>query len=318
MIISPEKLLLGRYTPKSLKNIYLVTGNEETYIKKIQFYLEKILKKNGYNQKQRIEKSKIGLENTNTENSNLFSNKKIIIYINPNDIDIEYLSTINLDRFCIIIVDHNLKNSSKVKKYFDSHESFCSISCYLLSRNIKTVFFDDFLKKQDIILEKTGYWFFLDNSDNRYLIFEQELNKLINFNKKKINLQELRLLISSNEDESLDKIFFSILLPADRIIKNTNANIRSSKDALLLLQKAKFYLDLSIGFANKSTALNNFPKYLFAEKNNFINLLNKLNVKNSIKYIKLIKKTEILLRKNSGMFLLISQRFLLNLKKNIN
>jgi len=318
MKISPERLLTNSYKFKSPKNIYLITGNEETYIKKIQTYVEKFLKNHNYNDKQNFEKSKIRLENENIENINFFSNKKIIIYTNPTDIDIDYLPKINLSEFSIIIVDHNLNSSSKIKKYFDAHDSFCSISCYSLTRNIKKLFFDYFLKKNNIFLDEQAYWFFLDCSDNRYLIFEQELNKLVNLNSKKINLKEIKLLINLNENKNLDKVFFSIHLSANNIIKNSNINLNSSSDGYLLLQRAKFYFNLSLSFSNNSEARDNFPKYLFAEKDNFMNLFYKLNPKKIIKFIKLINKTEILLRKNNGMFLIISQRFLLNLKKNIH
>ena len=61
-----------------------------------------------------------------------------------------------------------------------------------------------------------------------------------------------------------------------------------------------------------------FPKYLFMKKDKFAEIYKKLNFERISKIIVLIKKTEILLRKNAGMHLIITQRFLLNLKKTIS
>ena len=60
-----------------------------------------------------------------------------------------------------------------------------------------------------------------------------------------------------------------------------------------------------------------FPKYLFMKKDKFIEIYKKLNYERISRIIVLIKKTEILLRKNTTMHLIITQRFLLNLKKTI-
>ena len=60
-----------------------------------------------------------------------------------------------------------------------------------------------------------------------------------------------------------------------------------------------------------------FPKYLFMKKDKFVEIYKKLNYDRISRIIILIKKTEILLRKNTAMHLIIIQRFLLNLKKTI-
>ncbi len=54
------------------------------------------------------------------------------------------------------------------------------------------------------------------------------------------------------------------------------------------------------------------------QKNKFAEIYKKLNYERISKIIVLIKKTEILLRKNTEMQLIITQRFLLNLKKTIS
>ena len=60
------------------------------------------------------------------------------------------------------------------------------------------------------------------------------------------------------------------------------------------------------------------PKYLFMKKNLFINVVKKNDYRNIIKMLKLIHKTEVLLRTNSAQYFEITQRFLLNLSKTLN
>ena len=53
------------------------------------------------------------------------------------------------------------------------------------------------------------------------------------------------------------------------------------------------------------------------KKDKFVEIYKKLNYERISKIVILIKKTEILLRKNTAMHTIITQRFLLNLKKTI-
>ena len=173
------------------------------------------------------------------------------------------------------------------------------------------------LKLNKIEIEKDAYWYFIDNSDDRYMLFENEITKIINFNNKKITLNDLISLISKNSNEDIDKLFFTILSPQKEIIYTSLANINSSGDSFFLVQRIKYYLNLIMSIENANEINKVFPKYLFMKKDKFVEIYKKLNYERISKIIILIKKTEILLRKNTGLYLIITQRFLLNLKKTI-
>ena len=66
---------------------------------------------------------------------------------------------------------------------------------------------------------------------------------------------------------------------------------------------------------NEQDAIKNFPRYLFKEKEVFLNIYRKINSKKRLGLIKLIYKTEKLIRLNSGLYRSIGLRFLLNFKK---
>ena len=247
----------------------------------------------------------------------LFSEKKIFVLYNQK-LDLDIIKKIDLTDRVIIIIDKKIKNSSKIKKYIETHPDFICITCYKLSRENKKGILEHHLKLNKIEIEKDAYWYFIDNSDDRYMLFENEITKIINFNNKKIALNDLIPLISKNSNEDIDKLFFAILSPQKEIIYTSLANINSSGDSFFLVQRIKYYLNLIISVENVNEINIVFPKYLFMQKDKFVEIYKKLNYERISKIIVLIKKTEILLRKNTAMHLIITQRFLLNLKKTIS
>ena len=316
MKIDPENILLRGNNLHFKKKIFLISGNEETLIKKIQDTLVQKIKDEGFDEIQKNVNKKINFDNNNIGNS-LFFKSKIILYENPKEVDEEYLDTIDYTDTAIIISYTNLKNSSRLKKYFDTHKEFFSISCYKLSRNIKKIFLDFFLNKHKIQLGRDCYWFFLDNTDNRYQLFENEIAKLINYDKKEITINDLRYLLSNSVLEEIDDIFFLLFEKNKEVIKGAHRTINSSSDSFLVLQRIKFFLGFLYNAKNIDDLRETFPKYLFKYKTKFLSIFEKTNIKKIADALALIKKTELLLKKHGPMHQAISQRFLLNLKKSL-
>ena len=246
----------------------------------------------------------------------MFSNKAINIYHNPKKIDISVLEEKN-DNDAFVIIDKNLKNTTKTKKAFDSHLDFWSISCYKLNYHTKKNILDSFLKKEEFGFEKEAYWFFLEYSSDRYGLFENNINNIIAYNKKNTSLEEVRYLLSNQENEGLDKLFFSILLSPNKIIKFSRLHIGTVADAFSLIFRIKFYLDILIKSKDSIEANNNFPKYLFTEKENFISIYKKTSYEKISLSYELIKKTDLMLKKNNNLYFPIIQRFILNLRRSL-
>ena len=318
MKINPDIFFLDDKNINYKNNIFLISGNEETFINEVQKKIEKKLFDFGYFQKNVFENIVLDKSAVLSQNDSLFSNLKTLIFKNPKNIDIDFLENIILDNTSIIITDSKIKNSSKIKKKIDLSERFYSITCYDLNRNIKKKLLESFIKNKKISLSNDAYWFFLDKTDNRFGLFNNDLKKLRELGGKNIPLSEIKFIINSYEDQKLDALFFSIYSSADILIQESQKNLGSAADAYLLLYKAKLYLNLIVSSKDVYEVENNFPKYLFSEKQNFISFYKKIKGNKVVDFLKLIKKTELLLRKNNSMFLIISQRFLLNLKKKIN
>ena len=317
MRVRPEDIAIERYSINKNSGFFLLCGNEDTFIDKINELIINELKANNYLEVVKIYEN-VDLQSTLTSNTgSLFSEKKIFVLYNQK-LDLDIIKKIDLTDKVVIIIDKKIKNSSKIKKYIEAHPDHICITCYKLSRESKKEILEHHLKLNKIEIEKDAYWYFIDNSDDRYMLFENEIIKIINFNNKKIILNDLISLISKNSNEDIDKLFFTILSPQKEIIYTSLANINSSGDSFFLVQRIKYYLNLIISVENVNEINMVFPKYLFMQKDKFVEIYKKLNYERISKIIILIKKTEILLRKNTAMHLIITQRFLLNLKKTIS
>ncbi len=317
MRVRPEDIAIERYSINKNSGFFLLCGNEDTFVDKISELIINELKKNNYLEVVKIYENVDFQSSLMLNTGSLFSEKKIFVLHNQK-LDLDIIKKINLTDKAIIIIDKKIKNSSKIKKYIEGHPDHICITCYKLSRESKKGILEHRLKLNKIEIEKDAYWFFIDNSDDRYMLFENEITKIINFNNKKIILNDLISLISKNLNDDIDKLFFNILSPQKEIVYTSLANINSSADSFFLVQRVKYYLNLIMSIDNLSDINTVFPKYLFMKKDKFVEIYKKLNYEKISKIIILIKKTEILLRKNTTMHLIIIQRFLLNLKKTIS
>ena len=317
MKINPEKIILNRGSEYLEKNIFLISGNEETLIKKIEKTLVEKYKLQGYSFVEREDNKKINANNCQNIEGQLFSESKILIYNNPKEIDLNFLSSNYYDKTIVIINHNKLNNSSQIKKQFDSHKSFISVSCFSLSNELKKLFFDNFLNKHNLKLSPSPYCFFIDNTPNEYQLFENEMLKLLDYNKKIKTSEEINRLITNPLKQEIDNLFFLLLNNYKDIILETQKSIKDPEDSYLLLQRIKFFFDLMLKSSDLNDAMQNFPKYLFKSKHKYAKIFSKINKNKMIKIYSLIKKNEIMLRKHPFMHLSISQRFLLNLKKNL-
>jgi len=317
MKISPEQFIINYKNLKFKKKIFLISGNEDSLIKKIQQILILELGEQDPKQIKKITNEK--LDGTSlSETGDLFvDNYRVINHINPIDVSLSDLEQFSNNKVSIVISSDSLKNSSKLKKLFDTHEEFVSISCYKLNKETKKKILDYFLNKASYSISQDCYWFLLENSSEYYQIFENEIIKIFQFPEKEISVEKIRRLLSRNISEDVDSLFFLILSKPSNIILHTQRFIGSSADSFVLLQRVKFFFDIIFQSKNASEAAQIFPRYLFKQKAPFLEIFNKITPNNKINILRLIKKTDLLLKKHSGFHMAISQRFLINLRKNL-
>jgi len=328
MRINAEKFIESFENLKFKKNIFLISGNEETIILKTKELLIDFLKSNNFNQIEYTENEKLDNHEVFFSNSaSLFGDKKIIIHKNPKEIDIEIINLHEDKKIAVIIFFSKTLGNSKTKKFFDNSADLYSIIGYKISENYKKNLINSFLNKHKIILDTAAYWFFYENSDNKYQLLENELYKLLDFKESEeaITLDQIQRLLILKQNSEIESLFFYVNSSNKIIIQKTREMIVSSSDFYFFLQRTKFFIDLlivaNISYTeNQSLSLieKTFPKYLFKYKNSFTKLIPKINAEKTVAILELLKKTELLIRQNDSMYLLVSQRLLLNLKKQIN
>ena len=141
------------------------------------------------------------------------------------------------------------------------------------------------------------YWFLLENSSDYYQIFENEIEKIFQYGNNKITLSEMRHLLSKENPEEIDSLFFLILSKPADIIYQTQKIIISSTDSLLLLQRVKFFLDIIYSSNNNDIAMTVFPKYMFRNKLVFLEILKKNKSTKNNKCFRFNKKNRIITKK---------------------
>jgi len=325
MKINAEKFLDNFHKYEFEKTVFFVTGNEEGLVNKVQNIILNKQKSTIHDEIKIIDykiDKKINLKEL-SHNQSLFNKSNVFQIKNPNDSLIGGLEKINYNNNTVVISGENVKNNSKIKKYFDFHKKFYSIACYKLTKAFKKKLVDKLFNQKNCKLSKDAYWFFLENSSDKYQVLENEIEKISNYNKFDISIEDISKLSSNMDTLQFEDLFFQCLNGNNQLIINkSKKTIRSSADAYSFLQTAKNFLKILISTSEEKKKKNvidlvehYLPKYLFRQKSSFELAIIKANLNKIIDINILLQKTELYLRKNDSGFLIIIQRFLLNFSK---
>ncbi len=307
MKIDPISLLLDKNL-KLDKKFYFISGNEITLIDKIS----KLIIENFKSQKNfsilQIDTMK-GMLN----NPGLFSDQNLFVGKNCKDINQENLDKVNQDGDVFIFIQENSTKIKGVKNMFSKRGDSFLIECYDLNKDSKIKLLNNFIKINEIKIDEDLYWILIDKLDNRYIFFENTLNRILQ-NKKVISLEEVKKLLTI-DDTGKDRLFFNILNKNYKIVEIYRDKILSISDVNELFYYCKFYCQMIIDSKNEQDYLEKIPKYLFREKAFLIGLYRKYNDKKKRMLLDLLVKTERLLRRQSSLSIVTGLRFFLNVKK---
>ena len=309
MKINPEEILLNpSYKVDNFP--YFISGNEETLIKQIEEILINKFKKNGFVEKERIEK----IENYNNS-GNLFHNSKLIILTNIADMNKLKIENIINNGDMLIISSANTTKDKSIKKIFSTEKNYKLILCYKLDQELKVKILNYHLAQNNIVISKDIFWYLLESLDDRSIFFHNELNKICLKKNISYSFRDIKKIINQKTDPENEKLFFNILSKNSEIIDLYKSSINTISDFYLFFHNFKFYFNLIINNQTEQEVVENFPKYLFKHKKAFIIIYKKINSEKKNKLSNLFFKTESLVRKNNNQFESIGLRFLLNFKK---
>ena len=189
------------------------------------------------------------------------------------------------------------------------------IECYSLSRSSKEYTLKNYIEVKNLTLSSDVFWYVIENFDNSYVVFIKQLEMLSLYNKKIDLISDIEKITFVDNKIEINKIFFNIF-KENKILTNAfNKSINSLSDFYIFLNSTKLYLEIIKNSNDTESALYSFPRYLFAEKDVFLNIYNKTNKDKLIKIYKNISRVELLVRQNSELYLIFGLRFFLNLKK---
>ena len=305
MKIKPE-VFLNSY--KSLIfNKILVTGSDESFISYVKNFIVEEFKKKGFF---------IDVSNNYNNGSmgNLFSEKKTLFVLSDfptnNKINPEESNNVN-----ILVASPNGKKTNLIKTKLSKESESLVVECYSLNRSSKENALKNYIEKNNLTISNDVFWYVVDNFDNSYVIFLKQLQMLSLFNKEISLISDVEKITFIDNKIEINKIFLNIF-KENKILANTfNKSINSLSDFYIFLNSIKTYLEIIKNSNDRDAALYNFPKYLFAEKDVFLTIYKKTNKDKLIKIYQNLSKVELLIRQNSGLYLVIGLRFFLNLKK---
>lgn len=306
MKIRPEILLNNN--SDFFYNKILVTGSDESFINYMREHIIKFFKNKNYF----IDLS--GNYNRDLA-GDLFSNKKVLFVLKEYSSKKEGSENTSLDNQSVLIASPNGKKINTVKNNFSNSKNSLVIDCYPLNRKGKELTLRQYIDKNNIDLSNDIFWYIIENFDNQYVLFIQQLKtlNLLGGRIDSVDIIEKAVFIDNKID--LSKIFFNVLRSNKYLINIFNKNIYSQADFYIFLNSLKSYLEIISSSNSKEGVLLKFPRYLFAERDVFVQIYTQLNKKKIFEIYKNISRVESLVRKNSSLYNVIGLRFLLNTKK---
>tara|TARA_X000000368_G_scaffold211193_1_gene166915 strand:- start:477 stop:1406 length:930 start_codon:yes stop_codon:yes gene_type:complete len=303
--IKPEVFLSSK--KNIVFNKILVTGLDDSFIVYVKNFIIEDFKKRSFFVDVSNSYSGASMGSLFSENKTLFvlsdfpTNKEIAISDSDNQ--------------SILVASPNGKKTNAVKSTLAKQKDSLVIECYTLNRASK----ENTLKKYSLVnnltLSSDVFWYVIENFDNNYVVFIKQLEMLSLFNKKIDLVSDIEKITFVDNKIEINKIFFNIF-KKNKILTNTfNKSINSLSDFYIFLNSTKSYLEIIKNSNDTESALYNFPKYLFTEKDVFLRIYNKTNKNKLVEIYKNLSRLELLVRKNSELYLVVGLRFFLNLKK---
>ena len=301
--------ILIKKTSALNKKFYFISGNEKTLMEKIKSIIVGRFK----------ESKNVQIKNIDTiadfvDEAGLFGDKSIYIVSGNKGIDIEALDNLRSMESHFIFLKENSQKIKKIKNLFSVDKDSYLIDCYELDKDSKIKILNEFLRVNKLEISKDVYWFLIDKLENKYIFFEKNLIKVLELNKKDITLDKIKKILTVDESGK-ERIFFNLLKKNKEIIELYRDKIINNSDVNELYYYSKFFCQLIIDCNSEDEYKKKIPMYLFKEKNYLIDIYRKYNSKKKKMLLKLLSSTESVLRKESGLSLVVGLRFLLSIKK---
>ena len=317
MIIKSYELKKNLTNIKS-NNFYLLYGENFGLKKELKSFITNTIKEKNQNTEiLTLYENEVIEKEENFYNyiysGSLFSEKKIIIIYDASDKLINKIDDI-YEEFpettYLIILSQNLEKKSKLRNFFEKNKKTYCIPCYEDNEKDLEIIAQYELKKDNLILSREIINLLIEkaNADRNNLRNEIEKIKSFLFNKKNINIEEIKKLINFSGDYK-SEIFVNECLCGNtikyrKIISEMYSNtvnqillFRILGNKIQRLLKIKEQKNISNNFDNLINEAR--PPIFWKEKPLVKKQLNIWSLKDLRNIIDGINKTELLCKKNS-------------------
>tara|TARA_B100000963_G_scaffold344941_1_gene348315 strand:- start:1221 stop:2159 length:939 start_codon:yes stop_codon:yes gene_type:complete len=308
MKIDPLHILLNS-EPLPNKKFFFIGGNEITLMEKIS---DVIIKK--YKEIENAQILNIDSIDNYVNESGLFENKKIIIGKDCKGISEKNINNIRDVDGIFIFKHENSAKSRSIKKQLSKDKDTCFVDCYEFEKHSKIKIINYFIHINNLKISDDVYWFLVEKLHNKYTFIENTLKNIFALETKALTLENIKKILTVN-DTGKNKIFFNLLKTNDEIIYVFREKILSSTDANEFFYFCRFYCQQIIDHPSEKDYLKTIPVYLFKEKNFLIKIFRRYNERKRKMLLRLLSKTESVLRKNGELSIVNTLRFFLSVKK---
>ena len=308
MRISPISILSNRNNIAQ-NSIFFLSGNEITLIEKIKISIIEHFKNKGSFVIKKIK----NIEECKFEKS-LFEKNNIYIVNDIKGLTENKIEDLLNSNEIFIFINENSPKIKTIKSVFIKRKDTWLVDCYELSKEDKQELLRKYLAKNKISTENETYWELVESLADKYFFFEKELDKLECFSNSKINIEQIKTIVSKKIGGAND-IFFEVLKNNSKITEIYNNKVTNSTELNEFFYSFKRFCFLIIDSENENDFKSSIPNYLFKQRSFLISLFNSFNNKKKTLLLNLLHKTERSIRSNDKMSIIIGLRFLMNFKR---
>ncbi len=325
MILYRDKALNIINSGKNISKCWLIFGADEG---EVRVLTQKIIDK--------VKSDDYEVEKVNTDANisqiflerSLFQTNKIVVVEDASDASAKAIEnaieSIGQNDY-LIVCGGELKKNSKLRTLFETHEIAAALNCYKLDSHAIIAGIDKDLRANGIRFEKDIPHMMLNLISTDSKVIQNEIQKIVLFLSdsldKKLTSELLIEILSVNSEASLDKLFISIIFNKQKEFVDEFKKTSQLSDIFIIRAYQNFLVRIisvqnqlwKIGIEN---AMNTLKPPLFGkQRSDFIDTVQKSDVKNNIRLLNAAMQTECDLKTSSITETLLFQNILEQLCK---
>ncbi len=325
MILYRDKALNIINSGKNISKCWLIFGADEG---EVRVLTQKIIDK--------VKSDDYEVEKVNTDANisqiflerSLFQTNKIVVVEDASDASAKAIEnaieSIGQNDY-LIVCGGELKKNSKLRTLFETHEIAAALNCYKLDSHAIIAGIDKDLRANGIRFEKDIPHMMLNLISTDSKVIQNEIQKIVLFLSdsldKKLTSELLIEILSVNSEASLDKLFISIIFNKQKEFVDEFKKTSQLSDIFIIRAYQNFLVRIisvqnqlwKIGIEN---AMNTLKPPLFGkQRSDFIDTVQKSDVKNNIRLLNAAIQIECDLKTSSITETLLFQNILEQLCK---